>query len=45
VVALVLPALLPFNVVKGTMTSLLTYVVYKRVRVYLYEWIGDRTAW
>ena len=45
VVALVLPALLPFNMVKGTMTSLLTYVVYKRVRVYLYEWIGDRTAW
>ncbi len=45
VVTLVLPALLPFNLLKGTMTSLATYFVYKRVRVYLYEWIGDRTAW
>jgi len=45
VVALVLPALLPFNVLKGMLTSLVTYFVYKRVRVYLYEWVGDRTAW
>src|SRR5437879_13203512 len=45
VVALVLPALLPFNVLKGILTSLVTYFVYKRVRVYLYEWVGDRTAW
>ncbi len=45
VVALVLPALLPFNLVKGTISSIITYYVYKRVRVYLYEWIGDRAAW
>lgn len=45
VIALVLPALLPFNLLKGAMSSLVTYFVYKRVRVYLYEWIGDRTAW
>lgn len=45
VVALILPALLPFNALKGAATSLITYLVYKRVRVYLYEWIGDRTAW
>lgn len=45
VVALILPALLPFNLLKGAVTSLITYLVYKRVRVHLYEWIGDRTAW
>lgn len=45
VVALVLPALLPFNLVKGILSSVLTYYVYKRVRVYLYEWIADRTVW
>ena len=45
VIALVLPALLPFNLVKGTISSLATYFVYKRVRVYLYEWIGDRVTW
>lgn len=45
VVALVLPALLPFNLLKGLFSSLVTYFVYKRVRVYLYEWIGDRAAW
>lgn len=45
VIALVLPALLPFNLLKGAMSSLVTYFVYKRVRVHLYEWIGDRTAW
>jgi len=45
VVALVLPALLPFNLVKGAISSVITYYVYKRVRVYLYEWIGDRAAW
>ncbi|HET6780810.1 MAG TPA: ECF transporter S component [bacterium] len=45
VVALILPALLPFNLLKGAVTSLITYVVYKRVRIYLYERIGDRTAW
>jgi riboflavin transporter len=45
VVALVLPALLPFNLLKGLMSSAATFYVYKRVRVYLYEWIGDRTSW
>lgn len=45
IVALVLPALLPFNLVKGAVTSLITFLVYKRVRVHLYEWIGDRAAW
>lgn len=45
VVALVLPALLPFNLLKGLMSSLATYYVYKRVRVYLYDWIADRAAW
>lgn len=45
VIALVLPALLPFNLVKGLMSSLVTYYVYKRVRVYLYEWVGDRAVW
>lgn len=45
VIALVLPALLPFNILKGAISSLITYYVYKRIRVYLYEWIGDRTAW
>lgn len=45
IVALILPALLPFNLLKGAVTSLITYLVYKRVRVFLYEWIGDRTAW
>lgn len=45
VIALVLPALLPFNLIKGAISSIVTYFVYKRVRVYLYEWIGDRTAW
>lgn len=45
VLALVLPALLPFNLLKGAVSSLITYYVYKRIRVYLYEWIGDRTAW
>ncbi len=45
VIALVLPALLPFNLIKGLMSSLATYYVYKRVRVYLYEWVGDRAVW
>ncbi len=45
VVALVLPALLPFNLIKSAASSILTYLVYKRVRVHLYEWIADRTAW
>ena len=45
VIALVLPALLPFNLLKGIMSSVATYYVYKRVRVYLYEWIADRAAW
>ncbi|HEU5298908.1 MAG TPA: ECF transporter S component [bacterium] len=45
VVALVLPALLPFNLLKGIISSAVTYYVYKRVRVYLYEWIADRTVW
>ncbi|MDQ7820564.1 MAG: ECF transporter S component [Armatimonadota bacterium] len=45
VIALVLPALLPFNLLKGTISSLITFFVYKRVRVFLYEWIADRAAW
>lgn len=45
VVALVLPGLLPFNLLKGIVSGLVTYYVYKRVRVYLYEWIGDRAVW
>ncbi len=45
VIALVLPALLPFNLLKGAVTSLITYYVYKRVRVYLYERVSDRAAW
>lgn len=44
VIALVLPALLPFNLLKGVISSLLTFYVYKRVRVYLYD-LGDRTVW
>ncbi|HLA24327.1 MAG TPA: ECF transporter S component [bacterium] len=44
VIALVLPALLPFNLLKGVMSSLLTFYVYKRVRAYLYD-LGDRTVW
>lgn len=45
VLKLVLPALIPFNLLKGAISSIVTYLVYKRVRVYLYEWIGDRVAW
>jgi len=45
VIALVLPALLPFNLVKGSLSALLTFYVYKRVRVHLYEWVGDRAVW
>ncbi|MDQ7844714.1 MAG: ECF transporter S component [Armatimonadota bacterium] len=45
VMALVLPALLPFNLVKGLISCAATYYVYKRVRVYLYEWIADRAGW
>jgi riboflavin transporter FmnP len=45
VLALVLPALLPFNLLKGLLSSAVTYYVYKRVRVYLYERIADRTVW
>lgn len=45
VIALVLPALLPFNLVKGALSSLVTYFVYKRVRAYLYELIADRAGW
>lgn len=45
VVALILPALLPFNAVKGAMSSIITYLVYKRVRVHLHELIADRVAW
>lgn len=45
VIGLVLPALLPFNLLKGTISAVITYFVYKRVRVYLYEWIGDSVAW
>jgi riboflavin transporter FmnP len=45
VIALILPALLPFNLLKGTMSSVITFFVYKRVRVYLYDWIADRVAW
>jgi len=45
VIALVLPALLPFNLLKGLMSAAVTYFVYKRVRVYLYDWIADRAGW
>lgn len=45
VIALVLPALLPFNLLKGLMSALVTFYVYKRVRGYLYEWVGDRAVW
>ncbi len=45
VIVLILPALLPFNLLKATLSSVITYFVYKRVRVYLYEWVGDRVAW
>ncbi|HEY3247444.1 MAG TPA: ECF transporter S component [bacterium] len=45
IIALVLPALLPFNLLKGAISSLITFYVYKRVRVYLYERISDRAAW
>ncbi len=44
VIALILPALLPFNLLKGLISALITFYVYKRVRVYLYD-LGDRTAW
>jgi len=44
VIGLVLPALLPFNLLKGVISSLLTFYVYKRVRAYLYD-LGDRTVW
>lgn len=45
VIGLVLPALLPFNLIKGVISSTLTYLVYKRVRVHLYELIADRAVW
>ncbi|MGH7753492.1 MAG: ECF transporter S component [Gemmatimonadales bacterium] len=45
VIALVLPALLPFNLLKGVISALVTFYAYKRVRVYLYEWVGDRAVW
>jgi riboflavin transporter FmnP len=45
VIALVLPALLPFNLLKGLMSAVVTFYVYKRVRIYLYEWVGDRAVW
>lgn len=45
VIALVLPALLPFNLIKGTISALATFFVYKRVRAYLYELISDRAGW
>ncbi len=45
VLGLVVPALIPFNILKGTLSAIVTYILYKRVRVYLYEWIGDRVAW
>ena len=45
VIGLVLPALLPFNLLKGALSSVATYLVYKRVRAYLYERITDRGAW
>ena len=44
VITLILPALLPFNLLKGVISSLLTFYVYKRVRAYLYD-LGDRAAW
>ena len=44
VISLILPVLLPFNLLKGVISSLLTFYVYKRVRAYLYD-LGDRTAW
>jgi riboflavin transporter FmnP len=44
VIALVLPALLPFNLLKGLLNSLITFYVYKRVRAYFYD-LGDRAAW
>jgi len=45
VAALILPALLPFNLLKGGVSGTITYHIYKRVRVFLYEWIGDRAVW
>jgi riboflavin transporter FmnP len=45
VVGLILPALVPFNLIKGLTSSILAYLVYKRVRVPLYELITDHTAW
>lgn len=45
VITLVVPALLPFNLLKGTLSAIVTYFVYKRVRVHLYERIGDHVAW
>ena len=45
VVGLILPALLPFNLIKGLTSSILAYLVYKRVRVPLYELITDHAAW
>jgi len=45
VIALVVPALLPFNLLKGAISSIVTFFVYKRVRAYLYERIADRAAW
>ncbi|MGH2626655.1 MAG: ECF transporter S component, partial [Anaerolineales bacterium] len=44
VIALVLPALLPFNLVKGAMSALIAFYLYKRVGGYLYEWVGDRAV-
>jgi riboflavin transporter FmnP len=45
VVELVLPALLPFNLIKGVTSSIITYLVYKRVRIPLYELIADHATW
>jgi riboflavin transporter FmnP len=45
VIELILPAFLPFNLLKGVTSSIITYLVYKRVRIHLYELITDRAAW
>ena len=45
VVALILPALLPFNLLKGVTSSIIAYLVYKRLRIPLSELITDHAVW
>jgi riboflavin transporter FmnP len=36
--ALILPAILPVNLMKGVLTAILTFLLYKRVSPFLHKW-------